>query len=269
MAGRSMFRRFEEDPFFADHRDQMRGMQGMFQDPFQGMGMLEDAQGRDRRGRERGSSNQLSPLGDFGFGNIFGNMSNMMMNMDKAFEEASQRASSGENGASFQQASFMSYNNTGGGPPKIFQASTATRSGPGGVRESRKAVRDSVRELEKMSIGHHIYDRGHEVEKHRNTRSGQVDELQNYHNLDESKAEEFDREWQEKSRTAFRGLDYGANRRTDRRELKGRQDERDRHRRDGRHERRRDEQLALPAPENDQGRRSEHWGRTAERRDRS
>ncbi|WAR15387.1 PK3CA-like protein [Mya arenaria] len=42
------------------------------------------------------------------------------------------------------------------------------------VRESRKAVRDSERELEKMSIGHHIYDRGHEVEKHRNTRSGQV-----------------------------------------------------------------------------------------------
>ena len=47
--------------------------------------------------------------------------------------EASQRASNGENGASFHQASFMSYNNTGGGTPKVFQASTATRSGPGGV----------------------------------------------------------------------------------------------------------------------------------------
>lgn len=55
------------------------------------------------------------------------------------------------------------------------------------VRETRKALRDSERELEKMSVGHHIYDRGHEVEKHRNTRSGHIEEMQNFHNIDESK----------------------------------------------------------------------------------
>ena len=76
-------------------------------------------------------------------------------------------------------------------------------------------------------------------------------------------AEAFNQEWQEKTRTAFRGLDYNANRRTDRRELpdeRGRyerapRDHRERRdrREDGR-ERRREEQLALPAPAKPTGR---------------
>jgi len=55
------------------------------------------------------------------------------------------------------------------------------------VRETRKAVRDTERDLEKMAIGRHIHDRGHEMEKHKNTRSGHVEERQNFHNIDERK----------------------------------------------------------------------------------
>lgn len=56
------------------------------------------------------------------------------------------------------------------------------------MRETKKALRDSERELEKMCIGHHIYDRGHELERHRNTRSGQTEEMQNYLNISESES---------------------------------------------------------------------------------
>ncbi|XP_045163091.2 myeloid leukemia factor 1-like [Mercenaria mercenaria] len=275
MFGRSMFRDMEQDPFFSGFNDHMRQTDELFRDPFRGMGMgmLEDGRGQDRGnrgGRNREPGNELSPFGGpgFSFGNMFGNMDSMIKDMDRAFAHASQSG----NGQSFQQSSFMSYQKSGDGAPKVYQASTANRSGPGGVRETKKALRDSERELEKMSIGHHIYDKGHEIEKNRNTRSGQIEEMQNYHNIEEKDAETFNREWEEKTRTAFRGMDYGergrrrelrddyrerpAGRRGERREL------RDRHRHD---DRRRDKHLALPAPE------SEHWGRTAEghRRDRS
>lgn len=33
----------------------------------------------------------------------------------------------------YQQSSFMSYQKAGDGPPKVYQASSATKSGPGGV----------------------------------------------------------------------------------------------------------------------------------------
>lgn len=49
----------------------------------------------------------------------------------------------------------------------------------------RKTVRDSRNGLEKMSIGHHIGDRGHVIEKQR-SRDGKILENQEFHNLDES-----------------------------------------------------------------------------------
>ncbi|KAH3817301.1 myeloid leukemia factor 1-like [Dreissena polymorpha] len=202
----------------------------------------------------------------------------MMEDMNRGFSEAVQRAGNGANGAAFHQASFMSYRNDGQGPPKVFQASTATKAGPGGVRETRKSLRDSERELEKMSIGHHIHDRGHEVEKHRNTRSGRTEELQNYHNLDEKDAEAFDQEWRNKTRTAFKGLEDVERRGGNLREIRDRRYEdeypsdRDRRQSD-RRERGGEKQLALPAPRapigNDarsptgsEARGSEHWGRS-------
>ena len=54
------------------------------------------------------------------------------------------------------------------------------------VKETRKAVRDSERGVEKMSVGHHIRDRAHIIEKSRG-RDGNVDENQELINLDESK----------------------------------------------------------------------------------
>ena len=39
----------------------------------------------------------------------------------------------GGNGASYVQSSFSSYSNNGQGPPKVYQATTSTKTGPGGV----------------------------------------------------------------------------------------------------------------------------------------
>lgn len=46
-------------------------------------------------------------------------------------------------------------------------------------------MRDSELAMEKMSIGHHIKDRGQEVTRTKNTRSGHVEENKNYHNMNE------------------------------------------------------------------------------------
>lgn len=277
-----MFNDMEHDPFFAGFSDHMRQTDDLFRDPLHGMGMLEEGRGpdrgrdrghdRDRRGREPG--NEIAPFGAFNFGNMFGNMDRMMKDLDRSMQKAFSESKSG-NGQMYQQSSFMSYQKAGEGPPKVYQASTATRSGPGGVRETKKALRDSEREIEKMSIGHHIHDRGHEIEKHRNTRSGHTEELQNYHNLDEKDAQAFNREWEEKTRTSFRGLDYGSGSR--RRELQDDYRERPAGRRGGDRRELRDrgrddhrgrsERLALPEPES--SKRSEHWGHTPDGRDRS
>ena len=53
------------------------------------------------------------------------------------------------------------------------------------VRETRRAVRDSERGIEKMAIGHHIHDRGHVIERKRDARTGEQEENQELINLDD------------------------------------------------------------------------------------
>nr|XP_058133360.1 myeloid leukemia factor 2-like [Dasypus novemcinctus] len=63
------------------------------------------------------------------------------------------------------------------------------------IRETRRTVRDSDSGLEQMSIGHHIRDRAHILQRSRNHRTGDQEERQDYINLDESEAAAFDDEW--------------------------------------------------------------------------
>lgn len=50
-----------------------------------------------------------------------------------------------------------------------------------------------------MAIGHHIYDRGHIVEREQNLHEGTEEERQDFINLEEEEAEEFNREFMSKS----------------------------------------------------------------------
>ncbi|XP_034478326.1 myeloid leukemia factor isoform X2 [Drosophila innubila] len=99
------------------------------------------------------------------------------------------------NGASFCQSNVMTVSTGPDGRPQIYQASSSTKTGPGGVRETRKTVQDSRTGFKKMAIGHHIGERAHIIEKEQDLRSGQLEERQEFINLDEEEAEQFDREF--------------------------------------------------------------------------
>ncbi|XP_025945994.1 myeloid leukemia factor 2 isoform X6 [Apteryx rowi] len=116
---------------------------------------------------------------------------------------------SGANCQTFTSSTVISYSNLGDGP-KVYQETSEMRSAPGGIRETRRTVRDSDSGLEQMSIGHHIRERAHIMQRSRNHRTGDQEERQDYINMDESDAAAFDDEWRrETSRfRPQRGLDY-------------------------------------------------------------
>ncbi|XP_028002304.1 myeloid leukemia factor 1 isoform X2 [Eptesicus fuscus] len=164
---------FEDDPFFSDsfhaHRESMRQMMRSFSEPF-GRDLLSISDGRRRA---RNCSGR-----DDGENFLTGNLS-----MDP-------------NGHSFTSSSVMTYSKVGDEPPRVFQASTQTRQAPGGIKETRKALRDSDSGLEKMAVGHHLHDRAHVIKKSKNNKTGDEEVNQEFINMNESDAHAFDDEWQ-------------------------------------------------------------------------
>lgn len=217
----SNFMDFDEDPFFADpfraHRDHMRQMMRSFSEPFGGSLMPSIMDGRSRgrdmvehpsassalREDHRDMSRSLLPFGSIDttemMRNPFSMFDSMMSNMKNRMETHKnfENVSSDPNTHSFSSSSVMTYSKVGNEPPKVFQASSSTRRAPGGIKETRQALRDSESGLEKMAIGHHIQDRGHVVEKKMNKKTGEKEFIQDFQNMDESEAQNFDDEWQQ------------------------------------------------------------------------
>uniref|UniRef100_A0A8C3QNL7 Myeloid leukemia factor 1 n=1 Tax=Cyanoderma ruficeps TaxID=181631 RepID=A0A8C3QNL7_9PASS len=216
-----------KDPFAA-HHEHMRQMMRSLSEPLGRDPLLGLPEGRERpaaggarqdtrvapRGARRATSFSLMPFAGFGFGRgqdvdfvdpfsamdrMMSNMRNSMLEMQRKFDDLSIQPE----GHSFSSSSMMTYSRTGDEPPKVFQASSQTRTAPGGVRETRKALKDSESGLEKIAIGHHIQDRAHVIKKSRNARTGDEEMNQEFINLDESEADTFDEEWQ-KEITKFR-----------------------------------------------------------------
>ncbi|KAF6120374.1 myeloid leukemia factor 1 [Phyllostomus discolor] len=165
---------FEDDPFFSDsfhaHRESMRQMMRSFSEPF-GRDLLSISDGR-RRARSRTGHD------------------------DDGENHLTDHLSMDPNGHSFTSSSVMTYSKVGDEPPKVFQASTQTRRAPGGIKETRKALRDSDSGLEKMAIGHHLHDRAHVIKKSKNNKTGDEEVNQEFINMNESDAHAFDDEWQ-------------------------------------------------------------------------
>ncbi|KAL2096346.1 hypothetical protein ACEWY4_008494 [Coilia grayii] len=132
--------------------------------------------------------------------NPFSMMDNMMMGMRSRMDEMHRNfenlSTDSNNAHSFSSSSITTYSKVGNEPPKVFQAQSQTRRAPGGIRETRRSLKDSESGVEKMSIGHHIQDRGHVVEKKRNHKTGEREFNQDFQNMDESEAQAFDDEWQ-------------------------------------------------------------------------
>ncbi|KAK6617009.1 hypothetical protein RUM44_005366 [Polyplax serrata] len=112
----------------------------------------------------------------------------------------------------FGSSTVMTMSSGPDGRPQVYQASHSTRTGPGGVRETQKSVCDSRTGTKKMAIGHHIGDRSHVMEREQNIHSGQMEERQEFINLDEDEAEDFNREWETKTRSGMNAIDYGHSR---------------------------------------------------------
>jgi len=213
------FQNFQQDPFFAGFDDQFRNFDNQFRgfdnqfrsfdnmlsfDPFTAgrnrdpFPAVEGARApvNDRRVAEHGARTQeISPFGFGNFGNLFGGFGRMFDSVERQLHQVSHNP----NATSFTQTSVTSYSNTGDGTPKVYQATTSTRQA-GDTRETRKAVRDSQRGIEKLEVGHHIGDRGHIVERERNLRTGQQHDHADYVGMSEDASADFNEEWRRKTR---------------------------------------------------------------------
>jgi len=113
------------------------------------------------------------------------------------FDELAQH--NGNGGHSFSSMSVTSISSGPDGRPQVYQASKQTASGPGGVKETRKAVSDTRSGTKKMSVGRHLGERSHVREREENMFTGQREENEEFVNLDEGEAPTFDREWKQRA----------------------------------------------------------------------
>jgi len=97
-------------------------------------------------------------------------------------------------------SSVMSMSSDGYGRPQVYEATQSSRYAPGGVKETRSTVRDSRTGVHEMSIGRHIDDRAHIVQRSRNYYTGQQEQNDEFINLEEEEGPEFHREWETRQR---------------------------------------------------------------------
>lgn len=138
-------------------------MNGMFADPF-----------------------QMSP---------FGRASSLMSQFNQFPSMMQQVQAMPGNGTSFVSSSFISYSSNGNNPPQVYEETKMNHFGPGGVREERHTVRDSRTGVQKMKLGRHIQDRGHVMERSKNHYTGDEEENNEYINIEEEEASQFQQEW--------------------------------------------------------------------------
>ncbi|XP_061051666.1 myeloid leukemia factor 1-like [Eubalaena glacialis] len=175
----------------------MRQMMRNFSEPFgRDMFSISDCRGRAcNHTRHEDGENSLTCTDV----NPLQAMDQIMLNIQNSMQELQRNFghfSMDPNGHLFSSSSIMTYSKVGDEQPKVFQTSTQTRRAPGGIKESRRALRDSESGLEKMAVGHHLHDRAHVIKKSKNSKTGDEEVNQEFINMNESDAHAFDDEWQ-------------------------------------------------------------------------
>lgn len=194
---------FEDDPFFGSHMRSMRQMNdmmnSMFSNPFGMFGGM-GGMGPPAIGSSHGPDRGRTDLMPFGFPN---------MNMNRMFEDIDRLGN--PNCHSFSSSTVMTMTSGPDGRPQVYQASSSTRTVPGGVKETKKSVCDSRSGVKKISIGHHIGERAHVLEREQNYHSGEREERQEFINLEEEEAEDFNREFEQRTRHSLGAIGYSSN----------------------------------------------------------
>lgn len=210
---------FDEDPFFNFHSQRLSGADEIFSSFFNSDPLLAltdgsvacqrtgsrsqciDNRAVDNRDHQRRSRDQMGTNDHFDSVNsMMRNIQSMMGNLSLQTSNVNQNDPDAH---CFTQSSVMSYSNVNGGQPKIYQATSASRQMPGGLRETRKSVRDSEAGLEKMAIGRHMKERGNTITRQKNTRTGDMEEDKEFFNMDEGGLPHFDNEWREKTNSYY------------------------------------------------------------------
>ncbi|XP_066258885.1 myeloid leukemia factor isoform X2 [Euwallacea similis] len=182
----------DDDPFFGSAMRQMRSMDNMmssiFQDSFSMGNMFRDFENTRASMHSLMSPFGMPPMRAMpNFGRLLG---------------GSLDALNGPMGSCNYSSSSTVISMTSGpdGRPQVYKATSSTKVAPGGIKETQSTVTDSVTGTKKMAIGHHIGDRAHIIEKEQNMHTGDQEERQDFINLNEDDADEFNKEWESKTR---------------------------------------------------------------------
>lgn len=101
---------------------------------------------------------------------------------------------------SFCSSSVTSYTTDEQGRPQVYQQSQEIKQGPNGIKETKSAVRDSRSGHQELAIGHHIHDKSHIKKKAKNAYSGEEEQTEDFVNLEEAEADEFEQHWAQQAR---------------------------------------------------------------------
>ncbi|XP_076805768.1 myeloid leukemia factor 2-like [Clavelina lepadiformis] len=189
---------FDDDPFFRDPMQDIHRMMGQTMDMSTGRNYMSAGRRHTEPTMTLSPFGMMSPFGFGGMGSMFDRMNPLMNNIQGSMQMMS--SSQGMPGSSFQ-SSYTSISYGGNGQPQVYQATSSTRVGQDGVKETQKSERNSASGVHKMAIGHHIGDRGHVIEKSVNKKTGDKEESQEFINIEEEQADEFDHEWKQKTRS--------------------------------------------------------------------
>nr|XP_043868177.1 myeloid leukemia factor 1-like [Solea senegalensis] len=198
------FTDFEDDPFFSEpfraHRENMqRLVQGSSdQNPDTAEHPCTSTVSHHRiPDMTEHSSSSVALRDEQGslFWNNFSVFDNSIRNRIQEMHQNFENMSADPNIHSFSSSSVMTYSKVGNEAPKVFQATSSTQRAPGGIKETRRALKDSESGLEKMAVGHHIRDRGYVLKKKYNNNTREEELIQDFQNIDESEAQSFDDEW--------------------------------------------------------------------------
>lgn len=141
-------------------------------------------------------------------------MSMMMMDPFQGMQQAismSNGSNMGNGGFSYCSSSVTSYTTDEHGRPQVYQQSREVKQGPGGVKETKEAVRDSKSGHQELAIGHHLHDKAHIKKKSKNTITQEEEQGEEFVNVDESEVESFEQTWARQARNvtpAFNRIQY-------------------------------------------------------------